>query len=254
MRGMVEYVTHAVLDLHRDMPAYRRAQQRRRVAAAAGEDGRRAARRRARPGLARPGGAGAARRLRLRLRRLEPLAPCDRRRALPCRRRRAGRLPRAHRHPRLPAAADRCDARLPERSAVRAPAAAARASCTSAAGRSSSCPTCSLRSTPAVSPRRCSTSPIPSRCRPRIRLWSHPRVRITPHIASMTQPASAARVVIDNLRRFARRRAAGRPGRSRARAIERLVRSTICGKRVRTTAALGCARHSMQHHCPRRRA
>ena len=35
-------------------------------------------------------------------------------------------------------------------------------------------------------------------------LWSHPRVRITPHIASMTQPHTAARVVIDNLRRFAR--------------------------------------------------
>jgi glyoxylate/hydroxypyruvate reductase len=35
-------------------------------------------------------------------------------------------------------------------------------------------------------------------------LWSHPRVRITPHIASMTQPQSAARVVIDNLRRHAR--------------------------------------------------
>ena len=35
-------------------------------------------------------------------------------------------------------------------------------------------------------------------------LWSHPRVRITPHIASMTQPASAARVVLDNLRRYAR--------------------------------------------------
>ena len=29
VQGMVEYVTHAVLDLHRDMPAYRRAQQRR---------------------------------------------------------------------------------------------------------------------------------------------------------------------------------------------------------------------------------
>ena len=29
IRGMVEYVTHAVLDLHRDMSAYRRAQQRR---------------------------------------------------------------------------------------------------------------------------------------------------------------------------------------------------------------------------------
>lgn len=35
-------------------------------------------------------------------------------------------------------------------------------------------------------------------------LWSHPRVRVTPHIASMTQPQTAARVAIDNLRRFAR--------------------------------------------------
>lgn len=35
-------------------------------------------------------------------------------------------------------------------------------------------------------------------------LWRHPRVRLTPHIASMTQPQSAARVVIDNLRRHAR--------------------------------------------------
>jgi glyoxylate/hydroxypyruvate reductase A len=35
-------------------------------------------------------------------------------------------------------------------------------------------------------------------------LWSHARVRITPHIASMTQPQTAARVAIDNLRRFAR--------------------------------------------------
>jgi len=33
-------------------------------------------------------------------------------------------------------------------------------------------------------------------------LWRHPNVRITPHIASMTQPLSAAEVVIDNLRRF----------------------------------------------------
>jgi len=33
-------------------------------------------------------------------------------------------------------------------------------------------------------------------------LWRHPRIRITPHIASMTQPASAARAVIENLRRF----------------------------------------------------
>lgn len=35
-------------------------------------------------------------------------------------------------------------------------------------------------------------------------LWSHAQVRITPHIASMTQPASAARVVVENLRRFER--------------------------------------------------
>lgn len=35
-------------------------------------------------------------------------------------------------------------------------------------------------------------------------LWAHPRVRVTPHIASMTQPASAAEVVLDNLRRFER--------------------------------------------------
>jgi glyoxylate/hydroxypyruvate reductase A len=35
-------------------------------------------------------------------------------------------------------------------------------------------------------------------------LWAHPRVRITPHIASMTQPHSAAEVVLDNLRRFER--------------------------------------------------
>lgn len=33
--------------------------------------------------------------------------------------------------------------------------------------------------------------------------WRHPRIQITPHIASMTQPLSAAAVVIDNLRRLA---------------------------------------------------
>ena len=34
-------------------------------------------------------------------------------------------------------------------------------------------------------------------------LWWHPNIRITPHIASMTQPLSAAEAVLDNLRRFA---------------------------------------------------
>ena len=32
--------------------------------------------------------------------------------------------------------------------------------------------------------------------------WRHPNIRLTPHIASMTQPKSAAEVVVDNLRRF----------------------------------------------------
>ncbi len=32
-------------------------------------------------------------------------------------------------------------------------------------------------------------------------LWSHPKVLITPHIASVTQPETAARSVIDNIRR-----------------------------------------------------
>ncbi|MGV2288634.1 glyoxylate/hydroxypyruvate reductase A [Trinickia sp. YCB016] len=32
-------------------------------------------------------------------------------------------------------------------------------------------------------------------------LWRHPRVMLTPHIASMTQPESAVEVVLDNLRR-----------------------------------------------------
>jgi glyoxylate/hydroxypyruvate reductase A len=38
---------------------------------------------------------------------------------------------------------------------------------------------------------------------PSAALWRHPHVQITPHIASMTQPASAAEAVIANLRRFA---------------------------------------------------
>jgi glyoxylate/hydroxypyruvate reductase A len=32
-------------------------------------------------------------------------------------------------------------------------------------------------------------------------LWSHPRVMITPHIASVTQPATAAQAVVENIRR-----------------------------------------------------
>ncbi|MBW8811814.1 MAG: glyoxylate/hydroxypyruvate reductase A [Caulobacterales bacterium] len=36
------------------------------------------------------------------------------------------------------------------------------------------------------------------------RLWRHPRVAITPHIASMTQPQTAAPVLLENLRRHQR--------------------------------------------------
>jgi len=32
--------------------------------------------------------------------------------------------------------------------------------------------------------------------------WRHPRIRLTPHIASMTQPLSAAEALLDNLARF----------------------------------------------------
>lgn len=32
--------------------------------------------------------------------------------------------------------------------------------------------------------------------------WRHPRIELTPHIASMTQPLSAAEALLDNLRRF----------------------------------------------------
>jgi len=34
-------------------------------------------------------------------------------------------------------------------------------------------------------------------------LWRHPHVWITPHVASMTRPDTAARVVLDNMRRMA---------------------------------------------------
>lgn len=36
------------------------------------------------------------------------------------------------------------------------------------------------------------------------RLWSHPKVLLTPHIASLTRPETAARIVIDNISRLER--------------------------------------------------
>jgi glyoxylate/hydroxypyruvate reductase A len=34
------------------------------------------------------------------------------------------------------------------------------------------------------------------------RFWSHPKIILTPHVASVTQPATAARAVIENIRRY----------------------------------------------------
>jgi glyoxylate/hydroxypyruvate reductase A len=36
-------------------------------------------------------------------------------------------------------------------------------------------------------------------------LWSHPKVMITPHIASVTQPHTAAQSIIENIRRHCAR-------------------------------------------------
>lgn len=36
------------------------------------------------------------------------------------------------------------------------------------------------------------------------RFWTHPRVFLTPHVASMTQPATAAPVLLENIRRSQR--------------------------------------------------
>lgn len=60
--------------------------------------------------------------------------------------------------------------------------------------------TCWPRWTRAAWRKRCWTCANRSRC-PGHALWRHPRVMLTPHIASMTQPASAVRAVLANLRR-----------------------------------------------------
>jgi glyoxylate/hydroxypyruvate reductase A len=43
----------------------------------------------------------------------------------------------------------------------------------------------------------CDPEPLP----PEHPFWTHPRVMLTPHIASMTQPETAVDVVLDNIRR-----------------------------------------------------
>jgi glyoxylate/hydroxypyruvate reductase A len=43
----------------------------------------------------------------------------------------------------------------------------------------------------------CDPEPLP----PLHPLWTHPRIVLTPHIASMTQPETAALVLLENIRR-----------------------------------------------------
>jgi hypothetical protein len=69
---------------------------------------------------------------------------------------------------------------------------------------------------------------------------AHPRVRITPHIASMTQPQTAARVAIDNLRRFER----GEP----------LVGLVDRGRGLLIQPAASSAKLASQRHQARRKA
>ena len=44
------------------------------------------------------------------------------------------------------------------------------------------------------------TEPLP----PEHPLWAHPRVFLTPHVASMTQPETAAPILLENVRRHQR--------------------------------------------------
>ena len=111
VEGMVEYVTQAVLTIHRDLFDYALAAATARVARDAGARGGVAARRRARARRAGHGRAGTAAALRLSVRGMEPLAAHARWRRVLCGRRIARCVSRAHRRAHLPAAAHRCDAR-----------------------------------------------------------------------------------------------------------------------------------------------
>jgi glyoxylate/hydroxypyruvate reductase A len=203
VQGMVEYVTHAVLDLHRDMPAYRRAQQQRQwqplpVRTAA----------ECRVGVLGLGSLGQAA--------LTQLVPLGFDTAGWSRSRRD--LPGVHCH----AGDDEIDAflgrtqilvcLLPLTDATRGVLNAAlfaklpRGASLVHVGRGPQLVADDLlRALDAgqlaeVVLDVTDPEPLPLSDP----LWSHPRVQITPHIASMTQPQTAARVVINNLRRHAR--------------------------------------------------
>lgn len=203
VQGMVEYVTHAVLDLHRDMPAYRRAQQRRQwqpIPVRTAAD--------CRVGVLGLGSLGQAVLAQLVAMGFDAAGWSRSRRDLPGVRCHAGE--------------DELDAflastqilvcLLPLTEATRGLLNAAlfnrlpRGASLVHVGRGPQLVNADLLR--ALDEGQLAealldvTDPEPlSEADP---LWSHPRVRVTPHIASMTQPQTAARVVIDNLRRHAR--------------------------------------------------
>ena len=203
IRGMVEYVTHAVLDLHRDMPAYRRAQQRRewqplKVRAAAER----------RVGVLGLGSLGQAVLSQLVTFGFDCAGWSRSRHALDGVRCHAGA---AELHDFL-ARTDILVCLLPLTEATRGFlddkvfARLPRGASLVHVGRGPQLQTADLLA--ALDSGQLSEAvldvtepePLPA-AHP---LWAHERVRITPHIASMTRADTAARVVIDNLRRFAR--------------------------------------------------
>jgi len=203
IRGMVEYVTHAVLDLHRDMPAYRRAQQGRewrplpvRTAAAR------------RVGVLGLGSLGRAALAQLVALGFDCAGWSRSRHALDGARCFAGSdelsafLARTDILVCLLPLTDATRGFLDNRLFARLPHGASLVH----VGRGPQLVTADLLAAldsgglGEVVLDVTDPEPLPA-THP---LWAHERVRITPHIASMTQASTAARVVIDNLRRFAR--------------------------------------------------
>jgi len=203
VQGMVEYVTHAVLDLHRDMPAYRRAQQRHawqpQVVRTAAD---------CRVGVLGLGSLGQAVLAPLHALGFEVAGWSRSRRALPGVRCHAG----ADELDAFLARTDILVCLLPLTEATRGVLNAAlfarlpRGASLVHVGRGPQLVAAELLQaldTGQIAEAVLDVTdpePLPA-ADP---LWSHPRVRITPHIASATQPLTAARVVIDNLRRHAR--------------------------------------------------
>jgi glyoxylate/hydroxypyruvate reductase A len=203
VRGMVEYVTHAVLDLHRDMPAYRRAQQRGQwqpLPVLPADE--------CRVGVLGLGSLGQAVLGQLRAMGYDVAGWSRSRHALPgvpCHAGDAELGPFLARTQILVCLLPLTEATRGMLNAAllaRLPAGA----CLVHVGRGPQLVAADLLR--ALDSGHLAEAVLdvtdPEPLPPGDALWSHPRVQVTPHIASMTQPRSAARAVIDNLRRHAR--------------------------------------------------